>query len=363
MRRHELQYISDTILIESLASDPALLKEAGLFDDLGFSSIASSIQNFLKKHINADAPGGHVGGVLNILTPGILYRIHPVLGIAAGVSTALGFNIGSIFGKVKDAVKAAGGRLSLDEADAIAKDAVGLKSTASIPLEELIVEGRKRRWSVPGRKPDIPFGRGAKGASMLTKIFGNLGKLRGKMLLAGILIWFIKTFLLAAGLIAGASLVAGLVTKDKDVPEPASEKKVETPAPAPAPATPGATYKQQPVQKKTPTYSLAPQEAAPFEPSGRGQKFFANNAGNLWIVPLINRSIDDTLVQWTIDVYPETELWSGLIESAKGFKQAVRRLKRNYTRQSPNSLIMPQEFHTRRQVVDLFSKDIEKAVT
>jgi hypothetical protein len=352
MRRHELQYISDTILIESLASDPALLKEAGLFDDLGFSSIASSIQDFLKKHINADAPGGHVGGVLNILTPGILYRIHPVLGVSAGLATALGFNIGSIFGKVRDAVKSAGGKLSLGEADAIAKDAVGLKSTASIPLGELIAEGRKRRWRMPSRKPDIPFGRGAKGAGMLTKIFGNLGKLRGKMLFAGIIIWFIKTFLLAAGLIAGASLIAGLVTKDEDKPK--TEKTV--------PATPEATYKQQPTQKKAPTYSLTPQEADPFDPSGRGEKFFANNAGNLWIVPLINRSIDDTLVQWTIDVYPETELWSGLIEDAEGFKQAVRRLKRNYIRQSPNSLIMPQEFHTRRQVVDLFSKDIEKAV-
>ncbi len=67
-------------------------------------------------------------------------------------------------------------------------------------------------------------------------------------------------------------------------------------------------------------------------------------------------------MQWAFDVYPEMELWEGIVERSSGFKRAVRRLKRNYNRRTPNSLMMPQEFHTRKQVVDLFSKEVANKI-
>ncbi|KKN74511.1 hypothetical protein LCGC14_0390280 [marine sediment metagenome] len=353
MRKDELQYLSDTILIEQLASDPELLKQAGLFEDIGFGSIAETVKQFAKEHISADAPGGYAGSIVSLMAPAILWRIHPILGIAGAAAYALGFDIvtivkgilGSVSGKIDS-----GEGVDLSEISSLGKGAVsgeiGDVSEADdmlLPIREAFEVNAQRRRKPFGRLPQTPWGR-EKGAPLLRRIFGTLSRSRGKWLVGGIIIWFLKTLLVGAGLVAGAGLVKSLISPKK--------------APETAPVAPVA-----PAETTVPTHAPAPKEVQrpdPFVPSGSGKKDFANDANNIWIVPLINRSIDDTLAIWAVDVYPELKGREFDIQMSPAFSATVSRLKRNFSARQPGSLIMPIGLHNRKQVVDLFSRDVKK---
>ena len=354
MRKDELQYLSDTILIERLASDPELLKQASLFQDIGFGSIAEKVKKFAKENIRADAPGGYVGSIVSLMAPAIMFRIHPVLGIAGAAAHVLGFDMVGIVKSIMGALLGqinSGESISLSDVSSLGKGAisgeVGDISEADdmlFPIREAFdITAQKRHWGHQGKLPKTPWGR-EKGAPLLKRIFGNLSRARGKWLVGGIIIWFLKTLLVGAGLVAGAGLIKSVVTPD-------DKPAIETTSPE------AGTAYQQPTKVKP---YVAPKRLDPFTPSGNGQQHFANDANNVWIVPLINRSIDTTLLLWAKDVYPELEGREFEIEMSSAFDAAVRKLKRNFVAKQPGSLIMPIGLHTRKQVVDLFSRDVKK---
>ena len=51
MQRGALRYVAETMVIDDLASDLPIEKTAGLFEDVGFSSISSSIVSKIKQTI------------------------------------------------------------------------------------------------------------------------------------------------------------------------------------------------------------------------------------------------------------------------------------------------------------------------
>lgn len=351
MNKDELQYLSDTAVIELLASDLPMTKQAGLFDQLGFNSVASSIKQFVAENIREDVPGRYAGSVINLLTPGIMWKIHPILGAAAAVAHSLGFNLTTIFSRIKSSLQgplSEQGGISLGELDSLVKDAVGLSATSASlePARELVSTAQwRRRPYYGGHKPQIPFGH-QKGAPLLMRVFGNLGKMRGRVLVAGIIVWFLKTLLLSSGLVLGAGALTSLFTgKDKERPTEVTQE-----------SAPGAGYQQKP----TTQYQVQPTSS--LEASGRGEKYFPNDKANLWIVPLINKSINNTLLTWAIDVYPQLAKHEEELLNSSKFNQTVQTLKRNYNRKRPDSLIMPQEFHSRKQVVDTFAEDVAKQI-
>jgi hypothetical protein len=352
MRKDELQYLSDTILIERLASDSELLKQAGLFEDLGFNSIAEHVKKFAKENVRADAPGGYAGSIVSLMAPAVAWRIHPILGVVTAAAQVMGFDIVSVVQSIMGGLKGkldSGEGVDLSEVNALGKSAVageaGDASEANdmlLPLRQAL-DVRAQRWRRRGKLPKTPWGY-TKGAPLLKRIFGNLGSARKGWLIGGIIVWIIKTLLVGAGLVAGAGMIKKVVT-------PSEEKTpVTAPAETSKPVTPKSTYKA-PAPVKRPD---------PFTPSGNGTKYFANDADNIWIVPLINRSIDDTLVAWTVDVYPALEGREYTIEMSSAFQAAVNRLKRNFSAREPGNLIMPIGLHNRKQVVDLFSRDVKK---
>lgn len=356
MRKDELQYLSDTILIERLASDPELLKQASLFQDIGFGSIAEKIKQFAKENIRADAPGGYVGSIVSLMAPAILFRIHPVLGIAGAAAHVLGFDmvgvVKSIMGGLSNQINSGEG-VSLSDVSSLGKGVVSGEvgdiagaDDMLLPIREAFdITAQKRHWGHQGKLPKTPFGY-EKGAPLLKRIFGNLSRARGKWLIGGIIVWFLKTLLVGAGLVAGAGLIKDVVTPDKDQ---------ETPTPKPEGE--GAAYnKPAPAVKPY----VPPKKLDPFTPSGNGKQYFSNDTNNVWIVPLINRSINDTLIAWAVDVYPALRGKEFEIEMSPAFNAAVSRLKRNFVAKQPGSLIMPIGLHTRKQVVDLFSRDVKK---
>lgn len=366
MVKDELQYLSDSKVIEILFSDASMVKEAGLFEDIGFPSIANAIKDFARGVANKDGSSGYVDTIINTLGSGILGRIHPLLGLFSAIaSSAFGFNLSSIFGRFKRMLRqhfSSSGSLSLGEVDQLARDAVGLQVSASLDpaldsLEsygfEASAQNRKRRFR-RNPKIDIPM-IGEKGKPLLIKIFGNLGALRGKALAAGILVWFLKTFLLGAGLVTAGVGAKMLYDKSKEVvtEQPSSETQEKS-----------HDHKQEQaettVSKPTttaPKYKVK-QTGSTFKPSGAGTKYFPNSGGSLWVVPLIGRSINNTLIEWALDVYPESAKVEHLFERSDDFQRTVSLLKRNYNYRDPDNLVMPRQFHSRKQVVDSFIEDV-----
>ena len=101
MHSGALRYVADTIAIEALASDLPIHKEAGLFDSLGFSGVASSIIGKVKSLlVEDDSPKGWIKAITNLLISGALFKVHPLLGIVYVATKALGVDVIGIGKKV-----------------------------------------------------------------------------------------------------------------------------------------------------------------------------------------------------------------------------------------------------------------------
>lgn len=374
MNNIDLQYLSDTILVERVAAlEFGLVKQAGLFDSLNLSGIASSVKNFVQSHVSNDAPGGYVGSVLALMAPSVLWRINPFVGILYLVASQFGFDIQSVISKIVEAIKPKlekGLSISADEITNIGKSIVsqhiGGTATAAPndlfePLRKLSNEDLNKlaaggdaleplrallsgnsSSAASGTLPKTPLLSGG-GGTLIQRIFGQLFSApktapKGKWLLGGFVIWLIKTILVGAGLLAGAEAISGTLghkkpTSDKSAPESHTHTDEETQI------TPTATS-----TKVTPI-------AAP-----------TGQANELWVVPLVgNGTVEDTLVTWALDLYPNLEHYDNIeqtIESNPAFTATVALLKKDPRKLGTRTMVMPQTFSSRKQVVDTFIDDV-----
>lgn len=368
MRRDELQYLADSVLIESLfQAEYGLIKHAGLFDELGLAGIGSSIKGFVQSHVRDDAPGGKIGSVLALMTPAIIFRINPLMGALYLVASQIGFDIQSVISKIVSVVKEKLGKgESLTSADvtAIGKTAVaaeaGPETTAAPddflePLRKLSSADGFSKFAQSYGKDEILsklFG-GSKGpgfpktpwlmggnGSVINRVFGTLFSLpggKGKIMwvIGGIIIWTIKTILIGAGLLAGAEAISGLVKKDEK-----EEVKESTPAPE-APAI---------QEEHSAPAQVIPAVKSPPVPVNK----------EIWVVPLVG-TIEETLWAWVEDLYPKLSQVPSIKEKvldSPQFRTIVNQLS-DPKKLGKRTLVMPEQFSSRKEVVDLFLKDVK----
>jgi len=350
MSNGNLQYVADTIAIESLASDLPIQKQAGLFDELGFSGVASSIVSKVKSLlVEDDSPTGWIKAIGNLLVSGALFKLHPLLGVVYVTANALGVDIigigKKVLGGVYDAVKQ-GANVVMSDVERYGKVAVSMYNRGL--LKEAQLFSRRKRKEI-----DIPF-LPRKGSSKIERVFGNLWKVgkKGKLktLLVAIIIWTLKTALLGAGIVGAAGLVTSFVKGKPQAEEPAAvvEEKPEV--------------KPEKVPKAEPVISPGLFDEQPgLIPSGRGTDTFENDQNNfVWVVPVVG-DIEDTLASWAKDVYEEFEGYDDIIYNSPAFKNTVNRFKRNYD-SGASSVLVPRGFTSRKQVVDTFAGDISRKI-
>lgn len=351
MSNGNLQYIADTIAIEAMASDLPIQKEAGLFDELGFSGIASSIANKVKGLlVEDDSPTGWLKAIGNLLVSGALFKLHPVLGIVYVVAQALGVDIIGIGKKVLsgvyDVVKGGAGMV-MSDIDHQGKIAIGMYNKGLIKESQLF---RRRRPEI-----DIPF-LPRKGSSKIERVFGNLlrvGK-RGKLktLLVAIVIWTLKTALLGAGLVGAAGLIKGFIGGQKKKPEQEeAEPKEETPEEKPA--EPEAESLDKLLEKERTPMGLTP--------SGVGTDTYENDRTRyVWMEP-VHGSLQETIAGWAMDIYPELSGYEDIIYSSPAFLGVLGKFRRTYT-PGESHVLVPQEFKSQKQVVDTFAGDVSRKI-
>ena len=157
--------------------------------------------------------------------------------------------------------------------------------------------------------------------------------------------------LLGAGLLTATgvatNLIKGLVGGDKTTTEVTPEATQEESA--------GSGYAApQPAAKPRATYRL--------RPSGAGEQKFKNDADNMWIVPLLNRNVPDTLLAWTEEIYPQLSGYDSIVSRSPAFQRTVALLRQNQSTTNPDSLLMPPGVTSRKQVVDLFAHQAAKGL-
>jgi hypothetical protein len=344
-RYGKLQEIYDEAILVTLASsnDFYIIKEAGLWDELGFDGIASSIKGLIQTHVvKENTTGGYIDALGGVLLTGALFKIHPVLGIAYAVANAMGIDVGGIISSVFNAVKGAlssGGSLSEADFDSITKSAKYDADLTKI-----------------AQRVDVPF-IPRKGAGVIARVFGNLFsrgmKTKASWLAKGIIIWALKTALLGAGLLTATGVATGLIKgligdKKTETDVPTTEPKVEEGA--------GSGY-------IAPTPSAKPeQQPSRLRPSGAGEKEFKNDVDNMWIVPLLNRNVPDTLLAWTEEIYPQLSGYDSIVSRLPAFQRAVAILRPNQSTSNPDSILMPSGITSRKQVVDMFAHQAAKGL-
>jgi len=318
VRKDALQFISDTIIMERLASDFTLTKRADLFGDIGFKSIASSIVEKVKGLLKGEKSWGKA--ILDMLVTGALFKLHWILGLAYAIAGAMGIDLIAIGKDLLSGVvgKVSSGSITLSDVDIIA---------ARIPYHRMPKKHASlKKFAKQSRTELVRLMKGLlKGGRRNT--LGSLIK--------AIFIYFFKSILIGAGLIAGVGLVSGLVG---GIGKGKKEEPKAVPSGTPEVPSPKAPSRAPEYKHKT--------------------KVFRNDAKNMWFVPIVGGTIDNTLLAWAEDVYPNRlSGYEDIISSLPSFRSTVEVIKRNYSARVPNSVLMPTEFKSRSQVVDRFARD------
>ena len=353
MHKGALRYVADTIAIEQLASGLPIHKEAGLFESLGFSGVASTIKEAVKGLAPEDSsPAGWIKAIANLLLSGALFKLHPLLGVAYTAANALGVDVigigKQILNGVYQAVKS-GAQVALSDIDYYGKIAVAMYNNGLIKESQLF--GRRSRNTI-----DVPF-LPRKGASEIERVFGDLfrfGRRRTlKSLIVAIIVWTLKTALLGAGLLGGTKLIVDFIkNKKKEVSEePAPEKEPETEE--------SETEESEPEEPSVPSEGLLPSLIPGPKASGRGTDVHKNDqqpGGFLWKAPLYG-GIAQTLASWAKDIYEGLSGYDDIIYSSPAFMSMVRRFQDNYN-PGETSVLVPAGYTSRKQVVDDFAQDV-----
>lgn len=388
----EIQYLSDSLLIEKLcALEFGLTKQAGVLDMLG--GVAGAIKDQVKSQVNPDSPGGIVGGLMNLMTPAVLFRLHPIVGILYLIGTSFGLDITSIFNKIVSVLKPKlekGLPISPEEVNSLGKNVVAsevgpIEASASGLSNDLLNHLRTvdfstlrvkraqdissllssltgvpntQRQTLPSK---IPWFMGESEASPIQKIFGDLFATRStgkaKWLLGGFVVWIVKTILAGAGLLAVSGVVSNYLGQKSKSSEPTQSETTPTQF---KPETTNTSLEAAPPHSTSEVMSPSSSttQATELAPSGRGEQVFPNDANHLWVIPLVSGSVPATLLAWTKDVYPGLQGRERAITQTSTFQKLTTLLEKNHRSSSPNSVAVPPPFTSRKQVVDLIIRDL-----
>jgi hypothetical protein len=371
----EAQYIADTFLIEKLAkiefamSDDPLVKEAQLGSVLG--GVANSLVNTVRGMIDTSSTGGLIKSVINLLSPAIFFRLNPLLGILYTIgSTMFGIDLGSILSKIAGVVipkLKSGAKVTADEINEAGKSVLGAAASDDLLHELRMIEkrGELHKLAIPGllggrrrgggllgllgggygrRQPTGgAFAFPGAGVGALGRMFGFLDRPRGSSLLVGFIVWFVKTILLSAGLLAGAGAISGVLgigsgeaTKPGEVERSKELDDIGAPG---APATSGA-----------PTAQLGVGPGIPGAPQLPGAP------GGLQFEELEGRTVEEMVMDWAIDANPRLRGHEDTLANSPSFNHTVRILGR-YLRPGSDAIIMPEGW-TRPMVVNQFIGEV-----
>ena len=155
------------------------------------------------------------------------------------------------------------------------------------------------------------------------------GRRRGNIIV-GLLVWFLKTVLLSAGLLA----VAGVVLPKKN------------------PIT-----GQEPVAQEGTSSNSVNKPAS----TGAGAYVYKTQPDDLWIEDLAGRQPSEMILQWALQSYPSLSQYKNIILNTPSFWNAVRSVTEKW-RPGQIDVSIPEPYKKRDDVVNLFIDDVFKSI-
>lgn len=317
MIKGEIQYVADSLLLQKLATiEYGLTKNAGIIDM--FSGLFSSIKNDISAKVEKD---GVLPVLAGYLTEGAIISLLGAWGAPiAAAATLFGFDISNfattIFSSIKDKIEN-GEKINLNDVNEHGR------SVFSSVNNDMLYSLRKAEFE----------GTIVKNGGMLSSLLK--GK-TGKQLLVGIITWVIKAILVGAGVSEGTQSVKKVV--NETFPSKDNEQ------------TQNSEEAAHPVK-----VNLPPLIHNSFNSSGDGNQYHINDGSTVWVVPLLNQSIEKTLIWWTISIYPELKGHESELTQSSSFNNMASILRSGIESNHPDYLTIPQGLHSRKDVVDRFA--------
>jgi hypothetical protein len=356
----DIQYVADTFLLERTfqilaetdASDGPLRKYAF---DLGsvLSSIGNSIKTFVGGQIHGQDSGGVTRTVVNFLAPAVFFRLHPLLGILVTAGQLFGFDLYAIFQSIVGAILPkirSGQPVSAQEVNQAGQSAMasaGGAPMAAAASDDLLYPLRElhqnkmlkeavgyRGTSAWNQQPFMP-----QGNNPLLRMFSFLAPNKRGSLIVGILVWFVKTVLMSAGLLAVGGMAAGALGLTGG-PQAGS---------ATAPGTGGA-----------PPATVGLPAGVP-APTGAGSYNFRPNSNDIWVESLGGQQPHERVLAWTIESYPDLNQYTDIILRTPSFWNAVRGISQQWA-PGQEQLVIPKPYKTRQEIMNLFINDVWRQV-
>jgi hypothetical protein len=304
----DCQIINKLMVINAgLSQNPEVIKQAGISDELG--GAAQRLQQAVSDRIEKD---GVLAALLTYMSPVWLSKIWWPLGILPLIAGPLGIDVGGFLNSIIEQVKSiisSTGDFTQDDASRIADQSTSslIKGASLDYLRELEKQGELVN-SMQGKNitftKEAQFGR-RRSSNPLRNIINQLSGRPGgvgtvKKLFGGLLRWFIMPILLGIAAFEGPKVLFG------DSSEPAKqEAKPEGEISFPGiPQFLTNMSVPKPPAAQAPRYDLPQPVAHNLKSSGKGNQYHINSSGTIWLMDNLG-SVENTLVKWAINIYPE----------------------------------------------------------
>jgi hypothetical protein len=305
-------------------------------------------------------PNNKLNSVLNLLAPGLLMASgFPILAFVAEMATQwFGINLGAIFSDIASALKSllsGGSKLDSGTVDSIAAKAVSNHEGSEPTQQDLEAAQQKKLTASSLTITEAKLYKAAiielmdkyngdpknifnKRAGFLTDIASFIG-LKGSTsrVLVKVIGWVVKTVLWAGGFMLANDAIHSVLGVPKITPGSGAQ-------------TVSAPVEQTAVSIPTPKQTLFA-----VNPAYTEEKL---NINSRWIEPVSPDSIDQDIVQWAEDIYPDLKGRDADIRSTSGFQKAVEVIKNYNATNTSNVTFMPRLFTSRKKVVDLFIDEL-----
>lgn len=350
----EIQYIADSFLLERVfkilnnSGEEGLQKHAF---DLGsvLSGIGSSIKSYVGGQVAGKDEGGVARTVTNLLAPAMFFRLHPILGMAATAAQLFGIDLYSIFQKIAGAIMPSvekGEPVSSDVVNQAAMGAAGNTAMASddflAPLRAMEESGELKKiavsWGRPrgnawSRQEFIP-----KDKSPFVRMFSFMRPRQRGSILVGIVVWFVKTILMSAGLLAGVGAASSMLGKKPTGVSSSPQQSQQQPT-TPQGGGGGAARTSPGVDQRN---------------TGAGATNYKPNPNDMWIENLGGQQPHERLLQWTEESYPGLYQYQDIILRTPAFWNAVSAMTKGWPTGQQQLIIENPNFKSRDDILKLF---------
>ena len=366
----ELQYISDTMLIDKIVrisyglSLANMEKRAGIVDSINLQSGAAAIKDAASKLVDEHG-GSDLGAFGEVLFTGWLFKNWPFFAIFNGVARIFHLDLLSMVKKIWNAVKhhAETGDLTHQHINDAAKQVAASESSTEAPEDEL---NESDDMFYPLRTASISNliiknaynGRGDTNSiggmwRMLKAMFSGVGSIQRINIFARLAGWLVTSASIGFGILAlsGAARRKLFGEEPKQLPQQTS--------------TNVGGYVGTTTEEKLPSsYTSTPaNDLLTRNPQSYQFQQHKNNETSLWEVPLVNQNIEDTLKSWLVYTYPKLKGKEYLVNQSNEFHKTVGEIKAELGGATPGThMFVPGKFHSIPQIVDQFAADVAKKV-